>query len=44
MELFLFPDDPVTGLDEEPFSDPVERQKVMEAAKQQNIKPDKNWC
>jgi beta-glucosidase/6-phospho-beta-glucosidase/beta-galactosidase len=33
----------VTALDEDPFSDPVELQDVVEAARRLNIKPDKNW-
>lgn len=33
----------VMQLDEDPFSDPVELQDVIDAAKRLNIKPDKNW-
>lgn len=33
----------VTVLDEDPFSDPVELQDVIEAAKRLQIKPDKDW-
>jgi beta-glucosidase/6-phospho-beta-glucosidase/beta-galactosidase len=33
----------VTVLDEDPFSDPVELQDVIDAAKRLNKKPDKNW-
>jgi beta-glucosidase/6-phospho-beta-glucosidase/beta-galactosidase len=32
-----------TELDEDPFSDPVELQDVIEAAKRLSEKPDKNW-
>ena len=33
----------VTELDEDPFSDPVELQDVIDAAKRLNMQPDKNW-
>lgn len=33
----------VTVLDEDPFSDPVELQDVVDAAKRLNKQPDKNW-
>jgi beta-glucosidase/6-phospho-beta-glucosidase/beta-galactosidase len=33
----------VTELDEDPFSDPVELQDVIDAAKRLRPKPDKNW-
>jgi hypothetical protein len=33
----------VTVLDEDPFSDPVELQDVVEAAKRLKKTPDKNW-
>jgi beta-glucosidase/6-phospho-beta-glucosidase/beta-galactosidase len=33
----------VTELDEDPFSDPVELQDVIDAAKRLNAQPDKNW-
>jgi len=33
----------VTELDEDPFSDPVELQDVIDAAKRLNKAPDKNW-
>jgi beta-glucosidase/6-phospho-beta-glucosidase/beta-galactosidase len=33
----------VTELDEDPFSDPVELQDVVDAAKRLNKKPDQNW-
>lgn len=33
----------VTQLDEDPFSDPVELQDVIDAAKRLKKKPDKNW-
>jgi beta-glucosidase/6-phospho-beta-glucosidase/beta-galactosidase len=33
----------VTVLDEDPFSDPVELQDVIDAAKRLHKKPDKNW-
>lgn len=33
----------VTELDEDPMSDPVELQDVMDAAKRLNTAPDKNW-
>jgi beta-glucosidase/6-phospho-beta-glucosidase/beta-galactosidase len=33
----------VTELDEDPFSDPVELNDVIKAAKRLKIKPDKNW-
>lgn len=34
----------VTELDPDPFSDPVELQDVVEAAKRLKMQPDKNWC
>jgi hypothetical protein len=34
----------VTELDEDPFSDPVELQDVIDAAHRLNMQPDKNWC
>jgi beta-glucosidase/6-phospho-beta-glucosidase/beta-galactosidase len=34
----------VTALDEDPFSDPVELQDVIDAAHRLDMKPDKNWC
>jgi hypothetical protein len=34
----------VTRLDEDPFSDPVELQDVIDAAHRLNMQPDKNWC
>jgi hypothetical protein len=34
----------VTALDEDPFSDPVELQDVIDAAQRLDMKPDKNWC
>jgi beta-glucosidase/6-phospho-beta-glucosidase/beta-galactosidase len=34
----------VTELDVDPFSDPVELQDVIEAAKRLKMQPDKNWC
>jgi beta-glucosidase/6-phospho-beta-glucosidase/beta-galactosidase len=33
----------VTHLDEDPFSDPVELQDVIDAAKRMNTLPDRNW-
>ena len=33
----------VTDLDDDPFSDPVELQDVIDAAKRLNKKPDQNW-
>jgi beta-glucosidase/6-phospho-beta-glucosidase/beta-galactosidase len=33
----------VTELDEDPFSDPVELQDVIDAAKKLQMQPDKNW-
>jgi hypothetical protein len=33
----------ITELDEDPFSDPVELQDVIDAAKRFNKKPDRNW-
>jgi hypothetical protein len=33
----------VTALDEDPFSDPVELQDVVDAAKRLNKQPDQNW-
>jgi hypothetical protein len=33
----------VSELDENPFSDPVELQDVIDAAKKLHLKPDKNW-
>ncbi len=33
----------VTVLDEDPFSDPVELQDVIDAAKRLKNQPDKNW-
>ena len=33
----------VTVLDEDPFSDPVELQDVIDAAKRLNKKGDQNW-
>ena len=33
----------VTVLDEDPFSDPVELQDVIDAAQRLNKQPDKNW-
>jgi hypothetical protein len=33
----------VTVLDEDPFSDPVELQDVIDAAKRLKKQPDKNW-
>jgi hypothetical protein len=33
----------VTALDEDPFSDPVELQDVIDAARRLKKKPDKNW-
>jgi beta-glucosidase/6-phospho-beta-glucosidase/beta-galactosidase len=33
----------VTELDEDPFSDPVELQDVVDAAKRLKMQPDKNW-
>jgi beta-glucosidase/6-phospho-beta-glucosidase/beta-galactosidase len=34
----------VTALDEDPFSDPVELQDVMDAARRLNKQPDRDWC
>jgi beta-glucosidase/6-phospho-beta-glucosidase/beta-galactosidase len=34
----------VTELDVDPFSDPVELQDVIEAAKRLKMRPDKDWC
>jgi beta-glucosidase/6-phospho-beta-glucosidase/beta-galactosidase len=34
----------VTELDPDPFSDPVELQDVVEAAKRLKMQPDKDWC
>jgi beta-glucosidase/6-phospho-beta-glucosidase/beta-galactosidase len=34
----------VTTLDEDPFSDPVELQDVIDAAKRLQSKPDRDWC
>jgi beta-glucosidase/6-phospho-beta-glucosidase/beta-galactosidase len=34
----------VTKLDEDPFSDPVELQDVIDAARRLNKQPDRNWC
>ena len=34
----------VTALDEDPFSDPVELQDVIDAAQRLNMQPDKDWC
>jgi hypothetical protein len=34
----------VTELDEDPYSDPVELQDVIDAARRLNMQPDKNWC
>ena len=33
----------VTELDEDPFSDPVELQDVVEAARRMKVKPDRDW-
>jgi hypothetical protein len=33
----------VTVLDEDPFSDPVELQDVIDAAQRLQMVPDKNW-
>jgi beta-glucosidase/6-phospho-beta-glucosidase/beta-galactosidase len=33
----------VTQLDEDPFSDPVELQDVIDAAQRLNVQPDKDW-
>jgi hypothetical protein len=33
----------VTTLDEDPFSDPVELQDVVDAAQRLQVEPDKNW-
>jgi beta-glucosidase/6-phospho-beta-glucosidase/beta-galactosidase len=33
----------VTELDEDPFSDPVELQDVIDAAQRLNVQPDKDW-
>jgi hypothetical protein len=34
----------VTELDEDPFSDPVDLQDVIAAARRLKMRPDKNWC
>jgi beta-glucosidase/6-phospho-beta-glucosidase/beta-galactosidase len=34
----------VTRLDEDPYSDSVELQDVIDAAHRLNMRPDKNWC
>jgi hypothetical protein len=34
----------VTELDADPFSDPVELQDVIDAAKRYGTRPDRNWC
>ena len=34
----------VTALDEDPFSDPVELQDVVDAAHRLNKRPDRDWC
>lgn len=34
----------VTALDEDPFSDPVELQDVVDAAHRLNKRPDQDWC
>ncbi len=34
----------ITELDEDPFSDPVELQDVIDAAHRLNMQPDKDWC
>ena len=34
----------VTQLDEDPFSDPVDLQDVIDAAHRLDIRPDKDWC
>ena len=34
----------VTQLDEDPFSDPVELQDVVDAAHRLNKRPDRDWC
>jgi beta-glucosidase/6-phospho-beta-glucosidase/beta-galactosidase len=34
----------VTALDEDPFSDPVELQDVIDAAQRLHEQPDRNWC
>ncbi|QNA88269.1 b-glycosidase [Massilia sp. Dwa41.01b] len=34
----------VTTLDQDPYSDPVELQDVIDAAHRLNMQPDKNWC
>jgi hypothetical protein len=34
----------VTALDEDPFSDPVELQDVVDAARRLDMRPDKDWC
>lgn len=34
----------VTSLDEDPFSDPVELQDVVDAAQRLNVQPDKDWA
>jgi hypothetical protein len=33
----------VAELDEDPFSDPVELQDVIDAAQRLNVQPDKDW-
>jgi hypothetical protein len=33
----------VTRLDEDPYSDPVELQDVIDAAHRLNMRPDKDW-
>jgi len=33
----------VTELDADPFSDPVELQDVIEAARRMKVQPDRNW-
>jgi hypothetical protein len=33
----------VTALDEDPFSDPVELQDVVDAARRLQADPDQNW-
>jgi hypothetical protein len=34
----------VTALDEDPFSDPVELEDVIDAARRLQEQPDRNWC
>jgi hypothetical protein len=34
----------VTALDEDPFSDPVELQDVVDAAHRLKKQPDRDWC